>query len=250
LIKMFYDLVVHSKLSIGENSPEEIIRMARNLGLDGICMPIYYTSLRDLNKYLENLPKSNDIDIVSGVIVKTNTVQDLNNIISMIRNRVELVIVYGGSYEINRAACENSKVDILAHPELNRRDSGLDHICIKKASENNVAIEINFRELLESYGKLRAYTMRKIMKNIDICQKYKTPIVTTSSSISIWNMRSGRELASIANLVGLNIVDSIDTVSTIPEKIIEENRKKIQGKKIGDVEVIKDGETKNSSTNA
>ncbi len=247
---MFYDLVVHSKFSIGENTPEEVIDMARKLEFDGICMPTYYTSLKDLNEYLEKLPKYDDIDIVSGVIVKADKVQDLNNIINMARKKVELVIVHGGSYEINRAACENPKVDILAHPELNRKDSGLDHVCIKSAADNGVSIEINFRELLESYGKIRTYVMRKIMKNIDLCQKYKAPIVTTSSATSIWNMRAGRELASIANLVGLNVVDAIDTVSVTPRQIVEENRKKLQGKIVGNVEVMEDGKTKDSPTDA
>ncbi len=243
-------MVVHTNLSIGENSPEEVVRMAKKLGLTGVCIPIYYTSLKDLNEYLEKLPKDDEIDVVSGVIVKTDSPQELNNIVSMVRRRVEVVIVHGGSYEINRAACENPKVDILAHPELNRKDSGLDHICIKKAAENNVAIEVNFREILESSGKTRVHIMKKIMKNIDLCQKYRAPIITTSSAVTVWNMRSGRELASAAHLVGLNIVDAIDTVSTTPVQIVEENRKKLQGKKIGDVEVVEDGQTEDSSSNA
>ncbi len=247
---MFYDMVVHTKSSIGENELSEVVEMARKLGLSGICVPMYYTSLKDLKEYVNSLPHYDDIDIVSGVIVKADRPQDINNIVSMVRQKIEIVIVHGSSYEVNRVACENSKVDILAHPELNRNDSGLDHICVKSAAENNVAIEINFREILESSGILRVKTMKKIMKNIELCKNYKTPIITTSSAVSKWNMRSGRELASIAHLVGLPIVDAIDTVSTIPLQIVEENRKKLQGKKIGDVEVINDGQTENTPSDA
>ncbi len=245
---MFYDMIVHTNVSIGENSLDEVVDMAKKLGLDGICVPTYYTSLKDLKEYTSTLKKYDEIDVVSGVIVKADSPQDMNNIVSMVRKKVEMVIVHGGEYSINRAACENPMVDILAHPELNRTDSGLDHICAKSATDNNVAIEINFRELLESSGTLRVRTLKKIMKNVRICRNYKTPLITTSGAVSIWNMRSGRELASVANLVGLPITEAIETVSTVPEKIVEDNRKKLNKEKIGDVEVIDDGQAKNTAT--
>jgi ribonuclease P/MRP protein subunit RPP1 len=222
----FYDLHVHTNLSIGESSVDEVVEFARKLGLSCIGIAQYYPGK------LEQLPKFDDIDLVSVGVIKANNPNELNEAAKKLRNKVEIIMVHGGNYDINRAACENSLIDILAHPELGRKDSGLDHVCIKAAAENNVAIEINFREVLESYKKNKIYVMSAINKNIKLCKKYGAKMITTSSAITKWGMRSGRELSAVANVLGMDLGEAIETSSTIPEEIVRTNREKLAGKKI------------------
>lgn len=228
----FYDLHVHTYLSIGENTIEEMAEFAKRLGFSGIGIAQYYPGK------IEKLPKIEDIDLVSVGVIKSDNPNEMNSMAKKIRNRVEILMVHGGNYDINRAACENSSIDVLAHPELGRKDSGLDHICVKTAAENDVAIEINFREILESYKKNKIYVMSAINKNIKLCKKYGAKMITTSSAISKWGMRSGRELAAAANILGLELGEAIETTSTIPEEIIKINRDKLAGKKFEGVSVI------------
>lgn len=228
----FYDLHVHTSLSIGENTIDEIVDMAKKLDLSGIGIIRYYSSGR-----LEELPKS-DIDLISAVMIKPETADEMNEIAKKIRKKADLILVHGGNYDINRSACENSMVDILCHPELGRKDSGLDHICAKSAQENNVAIEINFREILESYKRHRIYNLSYIGKNISLCSKYGTKMIITSGSVSKWGMRSGRELASIAYLLGMELGNAIASVSTVPEELIKSNREKLAGNKSEGVTVV------------
>jgi len=74
-------------------------------------------------------------------------------------------------------------------------------------------------------------------RNIYLAKKYGTRIVTTSGSNGLWGLRSGRELASIAHLLGLELPAAIATVSAVPERILEENRKKLSGESYPGVEV-------------
>ncbi len=227
----FYDLNIQTSLSIGENTVEEMAQMARHLGFSGIGIVRYFTS------EASELPKAEGIDLVSCLMIKASKAQDLNDLAKKARDKAEVLMVHGGNYDVNRAACENSMVDVLCHPELGRKDSGLDHICVRAAHDNNVAIELNFREVLESYKRNRIYTLSSLKKNIELCKKYNTKIITSSAAINKWGMRSGRELASIANILGLELGKAIETVSTVPENIVKRNREKLSGARMEGVKI-------------
>ncbi len=217
-----YDLHVYTNHTIGENSLEEMAAFAKRLGFSGIGVIRFHTEPK------KELPKA-DIDLVDVVLIKAD--KNIEEIAANIRKEAEIIAVYGGNYEINRQACESKYVDILFHPEFGRKDSGLDHICARAASENKTAIEINAREIIESYKKGRTRVLLSMKRNIMLCKKYGASIVTASSALSKWNMRSGRELASIAYLLGLDLGNAIDTVSRIPEEIVKINREKLMQKR-------------------
>ena len=207
--------------------------MAKRLGLSGIGIAQYYPQVSDL--------PSSDFELINAVIIKPESIADLEETARKVRKRCELLMVHGGNYDINRAACENNLVDVLCHPELGRKDSGLDHICAKAANENNVAIEINFREILESYKRHRVFVISAIKKNIKICEKYDAPMITASGSVSKWGMRAGRELAAVSHLLGLDISRSLASVSDIPKEIVMQNRERLAERKWEGVGVVGNG---------
>ena len=230
---MFYDLHVNSRLSIGENSVEEMAAMAKRLGLNGIGIVQHYPNISEIDAI-------DDIDIVKCIMIKPNNTGELGEIAGKVRNKCEIIMVHGGSYDINRAACENSLVDVLCHPELGRKDSGLDHICIKAAHDNDVAMEINFHEILESSRKGRVYILSAMKKNTELCRRYETPVVTTSGAVTRWDLRSGRELSAITNILGLDLGSAIDSTSFIPDNMVKQNREKLSGKRWQGLSVVEE----------
>lgn len=228
---MFCDLHVHTDLSIGENKLEDVVQFAKSLGLGALGIVQYYPETAEL-------PTMPDIDIVNCVMIKPKNAGELVELAGKVREKCEVLMVHGGDYDINRAACENSMIDVLCHPELGRHDSGIDHICAKAAGDNDVAIEINFREILESSRKGRAYVLSAMKRNIKLAQKYDFDIVTASGAVSKWDMRSGRELAAVANVLGLDLGYSIDTVSSVPKSIVSKNREKLSGTRWQGVRVV------------
>ena len=220
-------------MSIGENTTEDMAETAKKMDLEGLGIVRYY------NGKIEKLDKIEGIDIVNAIMIKADTVDELKKIAKKIREKAEILMVHGGNFEINRAACENSMIDILCHPELGRKDSGFDHVCAKAAAENNVAIEINFREILESFKKQRIHVLSSMKRNVMLCNKYNAKIITTSGAISKWGMRSGRDLAAIPNILGLELGDAISSVSEIPVNIVNTNREKLEGRKWVGFEIVK-----------
>lgn len=236
----FYDLHTQSNLSGGESSVEQIIEFAEKLGYSGIAICDNFQGLEKLNELkneIENI--KTDLEVYLGVKIQAKNVNELKETLSKVREKVMIVAVSGGDYTINRTACEDSRVDILFHPEAGRFDNGLDEPCLHSATQNNVAIEINFREILNSFRKPRSYTLNHIEQNIALCNRFKTPMVICSGADSIWNMRTPRDLISIANVLGMDIGKAFLSMSSVPLEIINENKKTLEGTKITEgVEVV------------
>jgi len=229
----FYDLHVQTNLSEGENSVEEIASFAEKLGYSGIAICDNYQGIDKLNELKKMIKKvKTSVELLPGVAILTKDKNELKTVLNKTRDKVVIVIVHGGNYQINRTACEDPRVDILAHPELGRPDSGLDRACLNLATENNVSIQINFREILYSFRKPRSYVFNHITKNIKLCNEYKTLMVTCSGAQSVWDMRGPRELVSIANVLGLELGRAFASVTSVPQSIVENNIKTLKGKKI------------------
>jgi len=229
----YYDLHVHTNQSSGENSVAEMAQTAEKFGWDGIAVCDHFqdmTKFKQQQNAIKEARKFSGIEIFSGTELQPKNQNELGRLVSKIREQVQILVAHGGDYNINRAACQNSKVDILAHPELGRTDCGLDEFCLAQARENNVAIQVNFREILEGYRKPRVFILSHIAENIRLAHEMKAPIVTCSAAQSAWNIRDPRALASIANVLGMELGDAINTVSEIPEKIVETNKTKLSGK--------------------
>ncbi len=208
------------------------VRQAKLLGFSGIAL---------LNAEQKTESKES-FSIISAVMIRPKSVEEMKRELEKFRPKAEIVAVHGGIYDVNRAACEDPRVDLLCHPERGRNDSGLDHICAKAAAENSVAIEINFSDLLNS--RSRPKQIYFMQRNIYLCSKYGAKLITTSGASEIWEMRAPRELASIASVLGLDIGVAIDSVSSIPEEKININREKLSGSRVGGVKIVGDADGK------
>jgi ribonuclease P/MRP protein subunit RPP1 len=189
--------------------------------------------LEEIKKEIEQL--DTDLEVYLGVTIdmeNSKNISDLKNIISKVREKALIVTVAGGNYNINRTACEDSRVDVLTHPGLGRTEGGLDEPILKAANVNDVTIEINFREILNSFRKPRSYILNHIASNIRLCDHFRVQMVVSSSAKSIWEMRPPREMVSMANSLGLDLGKAFAAVTSLPQEIIEKNKKTLEGDRI------------------
>lgn len=225
----FYDLHLHSAFSGGESSLEELASTAKGLGYSGICFAVYYQDRRQMEiiqAEIDRVKRLVGIEFLLGFEVRN--VKELS-LLRKRRKEFDVLLVRGGDLELNRKACESPEVDILTHPEFERGDSGLNHTMLKLAAKNNVAIEVNFREILTSTKRIRMRVLANMADNIRFAQKYKTPIILCSGAISHWHIRSPLCLISMAVQLGMRLKEAKEAVSKIPENIIKQVRKKRSG---------------------
>jgi ribonuclease P/MRP protein subunit RPP1 len=229
----YYDLHVYTSETVGEHNLQEMATAAKRLGLSGIGV------VRFPEQEFSPFPKT-DVDVVSVALVKVNSADQMHDLIRRVRDKAEIVAVAGGVYDINRAACESPAVDILFHPEKGRTDSGLDHICARAAQENNVAVELNFHQVLEAYKRQRVRELSSMRKNVMLCRRYGTPVIATSGGLTKWDLRAGRDLAALPAMLGMDLGQAIDTTSAVPESMVACNREKLSGKAWEGVKVVKE----------
>lgn len=207
---MFFDFHVHNVQLADE---------AKRLGYGGIAL---IQSSKNYNK--PNNINRDDFNIFNGVEIYAKNPDDLRKKIQKFREHNDVVIVNGGNIKINRAACEDPRVDILAHPYKNRRDSGINHILAKKASENNVAIELSINQVIKTRLSLRAKILIQFRQILKLHRKFKFPLIITSNAYSIYDLRTPEDIIAFAGCLEMTDEEIISSLSKNPMNIIERSR--------------------------
>lgn len=222
----YYDLHIHSAFSEGKSTIEQIAERAKLLGFKGICFAEYFKNekqISQLRKEIQPIEKKEKIKIFLGF--EARNLIELKKLKNM-RKKYDVLLVKGGDPDLNRKAVETKEVDIITHPELGRKKSGLNHIMAKLAKKNKVAIEINFRQILQSYKGTRAHILKKMATNVMLCKKYNAPVVICSGGISHLHLKDPLILSSMGTLLGLEIKESKKAISKTPENIIKMIKKR------------------------
>ncbi len=221
-----FDLHIHSAFSEGTSSIEQLASTAKQLGYTGICFAEYFKNLNQIKKLYEEIGKVKrkiGIDVYLGF--EARNPKELVKLAD-IRRKFDVLLVRGGDLKLNRLACETPEVDILTHPEYERFDSGLNHVLVKEAAKNNVAIEVNFREILITSKNSRSRVLFNIRHNIELAKKYHAPVISCSGAISHFELRDPYVMISMANQLGLELNEAKDCISGIPEKILSQARER------------------------
>jgi ribonuclease P/MRP protein subunit RPP1 len=214
----FYDFCVHT-IPDGDNTAEQLVALARHFGYSGIALANHSDKLPQSRHVLTS---TDGFEIFRGIELIEENPSKLNGLIGKFRQSVDVLIVHGGSETVNRAALENSRVDILNHPAFDK-SSGLNQVLAKAAAENGVAIGLTLRPLLHSRGSRRIRLLSDLRANLDLARKYDVSIVLLSDAVSCFDLRSPMETLALAEVCGLEEDEAIDSISTVPEKIISRN---------------------------
>jgi len=162
------------------------------------------------------------IDLVSIVEIKAKRKGELKVAVDRVRNQVDVVMVNAQDIQVARAAAEMSAVDIISH-------AFVDQTSARDAAANNVALEINLRDILGVYGMKRAILLSKISFNLKLARKYKTLLVFTTGAHSIYDMRTPKQMMMFAEAIGFKHDEAKKAILQTPRKIVETNRKKRSG---------------------
>jgi ribonuclease P/MRP protein subunit RPP1 len=215
----FYDFCVHA-VPDGENTAEQLAALARHFGYSGIALANHSDKLPQSQPELSS---TNEFEIFRGIELVEENPSKLHGLIGKFRKSVDVLIVHGGSENINRAALENPQVDILNHPAF-EKSSGLNQVLAKAAAENNVAIGLTLRPFLHSRGPRRVRLLSDLRANLDLARKYDVPLVLSSDAMSCFDLRSPMDALALAEVCGLEEDEALEAMTTVPERIISKNR--------------------------
>lgn len=220
MARRFFDLDMQSARSAGADSIQAMAERAERLGFDAIAVADYVTAPDDPAQFA--VPDVDaDIAVRTGAMLKPESAGDLKELVRGVREEVDVLAVHGGDAAVNRAATGDTRVDVLAHPELNRTDSGLDHVMVQQAADNRVAVQVSLRRLLETRGKVRAHILSHLRRNVRLCQHVGAPVIASSGAQSVHQLRAPRELAAFPRILGMDLEEAFATVSDVPRAILD-----------------------------
>ncbi len=213
---MFFDLHVHGN--------ENIIKEAERLGFTGIAVTRYFEDYNSkFLKEFEDLELNSNILLKKSVEIACKNPEDLKKKVKKSRKKADILIVKGGDLKVNRAACEDKRIDILSQPYRSRRDMGINHVLARKAAENSVAIEINLKTFLKTNLRYRYRVISQFRHIVDLQRKFKFPLIITSSASSKYDLKTPIDIFALAKCFGMTFEESFKAISITPRDIIETN---------------------------
>lgn len=136
--------------------------------------------------------------------IKSNNINEIRKTVNKYRNKCNCISVTGGDLKVNRDCVENIKVDILSRPYLKRYDSGLNHVLAKEAVNNNVAIELCFKDVLKSYLSHRSKLLSNFKDIYTLYYKFDFPLILSSRAESVFDIKTTHDFISFFKQTGLD----------------------------------------------
>ena len=177
-------------------------------------------------------------ELSMGINVLNANSNEIRKIINKYRNKSDYISCLGGDLKVNRSVCENHRIDVLSRPYYKRRDSGMNHVLAKEAKRNNVAIELCFRDILNNHLRYRANVISSFKEILMFHRKFKFPLILTTDSKSIYDVRSTRDIVSFFKSIGFSNEEIYNGFYYYPKQIIDFNKERksmiVKGVKIID----------------
>ena len=215
---IFYDFNIMPK--------KEIIDTLEKFGFSGAC--IFYAA----DKYDENIKESfkklNDsttLDLYHGICIDETNPQQLRKIVQRFYRKVDLIMANGNNAKINRSICEMPQIDIINHPYLNNRNSGINHVLSKLLIRNNITVNINLMDILSNRGYYKARILNQINQLLMLEKKYNFRVIISSGSESFYDVRSPESMILLNQLMNMDMNHAKKCISTNPIEIIEDINK-------------------------
>ena len=141
-----------------------------------------------------------DIDVVDAVEIGGDSRSAASARVKERREEHTLVVVEG-SDALNRFACEEPRVDVLARPMA---DGDVNHVLARAAKRNGVRFEFDFGRVLRASGGRRVQVLGDLRKLREIVAYYDAPYVVSASPESHLELRTPRELLALGDVVGFD----------------------------------------------
>jgi ribonuclease P/MRP protein subunit RPP1 len=216
----YYECNLHA-LPDGSDSPSRMALAAKKLGYSGIIISNHSSAGEASGIDAAGLVRG--IEVAIGVEIVAADQRALHARAASLRDRADFLAVHGGDERINRAACEDPNVDMLAHPHGGR--TGIGVAAAKAAKDNQVAICLDLGSMINLRGGSRVRWMEMVRRDLDLIDKFDLRLMISTSPRSHLDLRSPRDLVALASLLGVERELALEALA-FPGSILELNRRR------------------------
>ena len=236
----FYDLNLRGQSFENDLA---LVKEANKFGWDYLNLNYSYSDFDNSIQYLDDLTeelsktdfnqtyrnkKTNfeHAKVSMGINILNANSNEIRKIINRYRDKSTYISCLSGDLKIKRSVCENYRIDVLSRTYYKRKDSGMNHVLAKEAAKNNVAIELCFRDILNNYLRYRANVISSFKEILMFHRKFKFPLILTTDSKSVYDIRSARDIASFFKSIGFTDREIYNGFYYYPRQIIDFNNER------------------------
>jgi ribonuclease P/MRP protein subunit RPP1 len=182
----------------GGSTVARLASTAADYGFEGVVVRNHDDDRTDYDA--ERVREASGVDVVDGLEVRADGPEAASGAVGNYRREVTLLLMQGGTPELNRFAVEQPRVDVLARPMAGSGD--FNHVLAKAARENGVRVEFDFSSVLTLTGGPRVQALSDLRKLREVVDTYDAPYVVSANPFSHLQLRAPRELVAVGELVG------------------------------------------------
>ena len=150
----------------------------------------------------------------------------MTSMLSYKRREIPIISVTCLTPDITAWAAQDNRVDILKFP-IFQTGKLMSRSIAKLMVKFQKCLEIQLCELYSLPERQQIPALRQIRSAVEIAIRKNVPILLSSGSTKPDQLRSPRELASLGQMFLKNSISSLDSLSVIPQQLLEKNLLKI-----------------------
>lgn len=226
---IFYDLNLKGSNFDNDYS---LIKEAYNFGWNYLNLQYgpeeFENSLDYKDKLIEEcsdfMIEDRPLEINFGLSLNLKNPKTIRKTVNKFRKKSDFISVFGGSNEINREVLENRRIDVLSRPYYKKNDCGINQVLAKESLKNQVAIELCFKDILINFLSYRAKVISNFRDIINLQRKFEFPLVISTGSENIFDVRSTRDITSFFKVLGLSDEEIENSFYKTPKSIVDFNK--------------------------
>jgi len=239
--RLFADL--HLKINLKDTQNlQSAIQRAANFGYRYVAVPFSFEPTPGELENLITVCKTAGIEPVLRANLYPRNENDLMNSLRRLRRKFDIICVLCDDKELSRQAAKDRRVDLLNFPNFDYRSRFFDRSEAELARSGNAALEIDVKPLFTLEGPARVRFLACLRREIAIAKTFGVSLVVSSGVTEERFMRMPRDMASLACMFGLGVVEGLDAVSSNPLAIVLRNREKLCSNFVAPgVRIVKEG---------
>ncbi len=188
-------------------------------GYDGLVVRATPDDLETVRTQAAAVPQSVGI----GLELNPATRQEASGAVGHYRSECDLLLVRGGTPDLNRFAVEDPRVDVLTAPMAEQGD--INHVIAAAAATNGVAVELNLGPILRTSGGRRVQAIRDRRKLIELLDDADALWVTSADAADHLQVRAPRDLVALGEVIGVG-TDPIETGLATWDRLLERSQQR------------------------
>jgi RNase P/RNase MRP subunit p30 len=132
----------------------------------------------------------------------------------------DFIVLHKPNEKVLKVAVDNCNIDAT--------DEFVKYPLIKKMAERNIAVLINFNELLKAFNLQK--TLYLMSRTVKLAKRHKTPIIISSGAQTKWELRSASDLIGFCEVIGMTAGEAKKTLYDHQERVLNRKELKKTGK--------------------